>query len=180
MRGGSSGRPGAWPCGGGARSMGSIMTRMQGMRVRLRRGPRSATHPGHRPRVEGPTTSWGASTCTSSGSRGSLPAPTAKGSGPLWGLLWCDGGVWPWVSLSERKAPVASPRPQPRVSCRGCSASARLREQKPCRAGLAARTRPRWKQADAAAGPPAREREGSDWQEASSPRMRRETRPVSQ
>ena len=60
------------------------------------------------------------------------------------------------------------------------SVSARLREQKPCRSGLSARTRPRGEQAYAAAGPPAREREGSDWQEASSPRVRHETRPVSQ
>ena len=42
-----------------------------------------------------------------------------------------------------------------------------------------ARTRPRWEQADAAASPPTRECKGSDWQEARSPRMRRETRPVS-
>jgi len=106
--------------------MGSIMTRMPCMRVRLRRGPRSATHPGHRPRVEGPTTSWDASTCTSSGSRGSLPAPTATGSGPLWGLLWCDGGVWPWVSLAERKAPVASS---------GCSHPGRRAPRAPVREG---------------------------------------------
>src|SRR5215467_535606 len=115
-----------------------------------------------RPKAQGGSAehAWGASTCAPSCSRGGLPLPTVKGTGPLWCLRWCDGGGWPCVSLSE-KAPVASPPPQPRAFCRGFSVSARLREQKPCRAGLSARTRPRWEQADAAAGPPAREREGS-------------------
>jgi hypothetical protein len=59
-------------------------------------------------RSEGRTKSTGASTCASLCSSGGLLSPTAKSTRPLWCLRLCDGEVWPCVSLSTRKAPVAS------------------------------------------------------------------------
>ena len=107
------GCPGAWQCGWGSRRIGSIMTH----HALHACAPPTGTPICHapRPKAQGGWAehSWCASTCAPSCSSGDIPSPTAKGSGPLWGLMWCDGGVWPWVSLSKRKAPVASPHPPP-------------------------------------------------------------------
>ena len=157
---------------------GSRMTRMPCMRVRLRRAPRSTTPHGHRPRVDGPNTP-GAPPPARPRAPVDIPAPTAKGSGPLWGLLWCDGGVWPWYPSLRGRRPLLLPTRNHRASCRGFSLR-KAEGAKTMPRGPSARQRPRCAQAYAAAGPPAREREERDDQDASSPRRPRETRPVSQ
>jgi hypothetical protein len=90
-----------------------------------------------RPKAQGEWAeySWWSSACAPSCSSGGILLPTTKGTGPLWCLRLCDGGVWPCVSLSERKAPVASPHPQHRASSLCCSVSADAE---------GAKTMPRW------------------------------------